>query len=137
VLSEKDNSALDFVRNSSMNNTLVKIGNEFLLQRQIRCLLEPERYLEDVVSIIFFILNNNIHATSVCIRFNQHLTVWEDGKVHLETTFISFLFKSLSKRGVAIVQDDEFLVERSKQMLDYDMVIELHLFNNQYHHCFQ
>jgi hypothetical protein len=42
VLSEKDNLALDFVRNSPMNNTLVKIDNEFVLQRQIRCLLEPE-----------------------------------------------------------------------------------------------
>jgi hypothetical protein len=54
VLSKKDNLALDFVRNSPMNNTLVKIDNEFLLQQQIRCLLEPERHLEDVVSIMFF-----------------------------------------------------------------------------------
>jgi hypothetical protein len=67
VLSEKENLALDFVRNSLMNNTLVKIDNEFLLQRQIRCLLEPERYLEDVVSTMFFILNNNTHATGVRI----------------------------------------------------------------------
>jgi hypothetical protein len=42
VLSEKDNLALDIARNSPMNNTLVKIDNEFLLQQQIRCLLEPE-----------------------------------------------------------------------------------------------
>jgi hypothetical protein len=42
VLSEKDNLALDFVRNSPMNNTLVKIDNEFLLQWQICCLLELE-----------------------------------------------------------------------------------------------
>jgi hypothetical protein len=62
VLSEKDNLALDFVRNSPMNNTLVNIDNEFLLQRQIRCHLELEWYLEDVVSIMFFILNNNTHA---------------------------------------------------------------------------
>jgi hypothetical protein len=54
VLSEKDNLALDFTRNSLMNNTLVKIDNEFLLQRQIRCLLELERYLEDAVSTMFF-----------------------------------------------------------------------------------
>jgi hypothetical protein len=67
VLSEKDNLALDFARNSPMNNTLVKIDNEFLLERQIRCLLESERYLKDVVSIMFFILNNNTHATGVCI----------------------------------------------------------------------
>jgi hypothetical protein len=53
VLSEKDNLALDFAKNSPMNNTLVKIDNEFLLQRQIRCLLESERYLKDVVSIMF------------------------------------------------------------------------------------
>jgi hypothetical protein len=33
VLSEKYNLALDFARNSSMNNTLVKIDNEFQLQR--------------------------------------------------------------------------------------------------------
>jgi hypothetical protein len=72
-----------------------------------------------------------------CIRSNQHLAVPEDGKVHLETTFVSSLFKGLSKRDVVIVQDDKFLVERSKQMLDYDMVTKLHLFNNQYHHCFQ
>jgi hypothetical protein len=32
VMSEKDNLALDFARNSSMNNTLVNIDNEFLLQ---------------------------------------------------------------------------------------------------------
>jgi hypothetical protein len=57
--------------------------------------------------------------------------VQEDGKVHLETTFISFLFKGLSKRDAAVVEDDKFLVEMSKQMLDYDMVTELHLFNNQ------
>jgi hypothetical protein len=67
-MSEKDNLALDFEMNSSMNNTLVKIDNEFLLQRQIRCLLEPERYLEDVVSIMLFILNNSTHATSVRMR---------------------------------------------------------------------
>jgi hypothetical protein len=67
VLSEKDNLALDFVRNSPMNNALAKINNEFLLQWQIRCLLEPERYLEDVVSIMIFILNNNTHATGVRI----------------------------------------------------------------------
>jgi hypothetical protein len=68
VLSEKNNLALDFARNSPMNNILVKIDNEFLLQWQIHCLLEPERYLKDVVSIIFFILNNNTHATDVLVR---------------------------------------------------------------------
>jgi hypothetical protein len=68
VMSEKDNLALDFARNSPMNNTLVKIDNEFLLQRQIHCLLEPERYLEDVMSIMLFILNNNTHATGVHIH---------------------------------------------------------------------
>jgi hypothetical protein len=72
-----------------------------------------------------------------CIRSNQHLMVWEDGKVHLETIFVSSLFKGLSKRDDAVVQGDKFLVERCKQMLDYDMVTELHLFNNQYHRCFQ
>jgi hypothetical protein len=76
VLSEKDNLELDFVRNSLMNNTLVKIDNEFVLQRQIRCLLELERYLEDVVSIMLFILNNNTHATGVricnVIFLNKH-----------------------------------------------------------------
>jgi hypothetical protein len=51
-----------------MNNTLVKIDDEFLLQRHIRCLFEPERYLKYVVSIMFFILNNNTHATGVCMR---------------------------------------------------------------------
>jgi hypothetical protein len=76
VLSEKDNLTLDFVRNSPMNNTLVKIDNELLLQWQIHCLLEPERYLEDVVSTMFFILNNNTHATGVhignVIFWNKH-----------------------------------------------------------------
>jgi hypothetical protein len=57
--------------------------------------------------------------------------VWEDGKLHLERTFISSLFKGLSKRDAAIVEDDKFLVERFKQMLSYDMVTQLHLFNNQ------
>jgi hypothetical protein len=59
-----------------MNNTLVKIDNEFLLQWQICCLLEPERYLEDMVSIRFFILNNNTNATGVHIHnvifWNKH-----------------------------------------------------------------
>jgi hypothetical protein len=50
-----------------MNNTLVKIDNEFLLQRQMYCLLESQRYLKDVVSIVLFILNNNTHATGVHI----------------------------------------------------------------------
>jgi hypothetical protein len=53
-----------------------------------------------------------------CIRSNQHLAVREDGKVHLETTFISSLFKGLSKRDVAVVLDDKLLIERCKQMLD-------------------
>jgi hypothetical protein len=53
-----------------------------------------------------------------CIRSNQHIVVREDGKVHLETTFVSSLFKGLSKRDVAVIEDDKFLVERSKQMLD-------------------
>jgi hypothetical protein len=68
--------------------------------------------------------------------YNQHLAVQEDGKAHLETTFVSSLFNDLSKRDAAVVLDDKFLIERCKQMLDYDMVIELHLFKNQYHHCF-
>jgi hypothetical protein len=59
-----------------MNNTLVNIDNEFLLQRQICCLLEPERYPKDVVSIMFFILNNTTHATGVhtckIIYLNKH-----------------------------------------------------------------
>jgi hypothetical protein len=71
------------------------------------------------------------------IRSNQHIVVREDAEVHLETIFVSSVFKGLSKRDVAVLEDDKFLVERSKQMLDYDMVTELRLFNNQYHHCFQ
>jgi hypothetical protein len=31
--------------------------------------------------------------------------VWEDGKVHMETTFVSSLFKGLSKRDVVVVED--------------------------------
>jgi hypothetical protein len=57
--------------------------------------------------------------------------VRKDGKVHLETTFIYSLFKGLSKRDVVVVEDDKFLIERSIQMLAYDMVTQLHLFNNQ------
>jgi hypothetical protein len=57
--------------------------------------------------------------------------VWEDGIVHLETTFVSSLFKGLSNRDAAVVEDNRFLLERSKQMLDYDMVTALHLFSNQ------
>jgi hypothetical protein len=67
-----------------------------------------------------------------CIRSNQHIVVWVDGKVHLETTFVSSFFKGLSKRDATVVEDDKFLIERSKQMLAYDMVTQLHLFNNQY-----
>jgi hypothetical protein len=59
-----------------MNNTLVKIDNEFFLQRQMRCLLEPQQYLKDVVSIVLFILNSNTHATGVhkpnIIFLNKH-----------------------------------------------------------------
>jgi hypothetical protein len=50
-----------------MKNTPVNIGNEFLLQWQMRCILEPERYLEDVVSIGLFFVNNNTHSTGVHI----------------------------------------------------------------------
>jgi hypothetical protein len=42
VLFEKDNLVLYFVRNSPMNTTLVNIDNEFLLQCQMCCLLEPQ-----------------------------------------------------------------------------------------------
>jgi hypothetical protein len=76
VMSKKDNLALEFVRDSSMNNTLVNINNEFLLEWQIRYLLEPEQYLEDVVSIIFFILKNNKYTTGLrtckVIYLNKH-----------------------------------------------------------------
>jgi hypothetical protein len=48
------------------------------------------------------------------IRSNQYIVVRKDGKVHLERTFISSLFKRLSKRDAAVVEDDKFLVERSK-----------------------
>jgi hypothetical protein len=58
----------------------------------------------------------------VCIRSNQYLAVQNDAKVHLETIFVSFLFKRLSKRDVAVVQDNKILVEGCKQILDYDMV---------------
>jgi hypothetical protein len=67
VLSEKDILALDFARNSPMNNTLVNIDNEFLLQWQMHCILGPERYLEDVVSIVLFFINNNTHSIGVHI----------------------------------------------------------------------
>jgi hypothetical protein len=46
----------------------------------------------------------------------------------MEITFVSSLFKGLSKRDVAVVEDDKFLMERSKHMLAYDMVTHLHLF---------
>jgi hypothetical protein len=55
VLTEKDNLAIDLERNSLMNTTLVNIDNEFLLQCQMCYLLEPQRYLEDAVSIVLFI----------------------------------------------------------------------------------
>jgi hypothetical protein len=50
-----------------MNNTLVNIDNEFLLQQQMCCILEPERYMKDVVSIVLFFINNNTHSTGVHI----------------------------------------------------------------------
>jgi hypothetical protein len=54
--------------------------------------------------------------------------VREDGKVHLETIFISSLFRGLSKRDVVVVEDNKFLIEKSKQMMSYDMVTQLLLF---------
>jgi hypothetical protein len=63
-----------------------------------------------------------------CIRSTQHIMVQEDGKVHLEITFVSSLFKSLSNQDVAAIEEDKFLIKRSKQMLAYDMVTQLHLF---------
>jgi hypothetical protein len=50
-----------------MNTTLVNIDNEFLLQRKMHCLLEPQRHLKDVVSIVLFILNSNTNAIIVHI----------------------------------------------------------------------
>jgi hypothetical protein len=50
-----------------MNTILVKIDNEFLLQHRMCCLLEPQRYREDVVTVVLFILNNNTSATGVHI----------------------------------------------------------------------
>jgi hypothetical protein len=47
---------------------------------------------------------------------------------YTKTTFVSSLFQGLSKRDVAVVEGDKFLIERSKQMLAYNMVIQLHLF---------
>jgi hypothetical protein len=44
---------------------------------------------------------------------------------------------SHEKRDVADVEDDKFLVEGSKQIQDYDMVTQFHLFNNSYHRYFQ
>jgi hypothetical protein len=58
-------------------------------------------------------------------------------KVRLETIFVSSLFKGLSKRDATVVEHDKFLLERSKQILEYNMVTELHLINNQYHCCLQ
>jgi hypothetical protein len=51
------------------------------------------------------------------LRSNQHIMIQEDGKVHLKTIFVSSLFKGLSKRDVAVVEDDKFLIERPKQMM--------------------
>jgi hypothetical protein len=45
--------------------------------------------------------------------------VWEDGKVHLETTFVSSIFKGLSNQDATAVEEDKFLIKRSKQMLAY------------------
>jgi hypothetical protein len=42
VLFEKDNLAIDLARNSPLNATLVNLDSEFLLQCQMRCLLEPQ-----------------------------------------------------------------------------------------------
>jgi hypothetical protein len=65
------------------------------------------------------------------IRSNKHIVVRQDGKVHLKTTFVSSMFKCLFRRDAAVVEDNKFLIKRSKQMLTYDMVTQLHLFNNQ------
>jgi hypothetical protein len=56
------------------------------------------------------------------MRSQQHLLVLEDGKVHLEITFVSSSFKSLAMRDVVDVPNDKFLIERSTKFLEYDMV---------------
>jgi hypothetical protein len=67
------------------------------------------------------------------MRFQQYIPVWEDGKIHLEITFVSSSLKSLGMRDVADVPNDKFLVERSTKFLEYDMVSQFHLLNNPYH----
>jgi hypothetical protein len=48
------------------------------------------------------------------IRSNKHIVVRQDGKVHLKTTFVSSMFKCLFRRDAAVVEDNKFLIERSK-----------------------
>jgi hypothetical protein len=44
------------------------------------------------------------------MRFQQYIPVWEDGKIHLEITFVSSSLKSLGMRDAADVPNDKFLV---------------------------
>jgi hypothetical protein len=65
VPTQKDNLVIDIARKSPMNTTLVNIDNQFLLQCHMHCLLEPQRYLKDVVSIVLFIQTQQ-HICNYC-----------------------------------------------------------------------
>ena len=69
------------------------------------------------------------------MRSQSQILTREDGKVHLEITFVSSSFKNLGMRDVADTLDDEFLIDKSRKFLEYDMVIHSRSrpLNNPYH----
>ena len=54
VLTDKNKLAIKFARKSSDETKVVDIDGEFLFQHQMRCLLDPNDFVLDVVSKEFF-----------------------------------------------------------------------------------
>ncbi|GJN28995.1 hypothetical protein PR202_gb17180 [Eleusine coracana subsp. coracana] len=104
VLSKNDEMAVEFIKKSAEDRTLVDVDGEWLKQYQMRCLIEPTAFLPDVV----------INAYIICIRSQEHLRDREDGKVFLEVTFMSTMFMEAGKQLLKSANEDEISAFRLK-----------------------
>ncbi|KAK3136525.1 hypothetical protein QOZ80_5BG0437810 [Eleusine coracana subsp. coracana] len=84
--------------------------------------MDPTAWLDDVV----------INAYISCIRSQKHLDYHQDGKVFLEVTFMSTMFKEAGKKMLnPAAEDDEIsvditlddvIIQQSKKYLEHDMI---------------